>query len=80
MRAAAAVVLALAGLAWAYGVYCYIQMVRHRQPWVPALSIMWPAQYLTTRGLEYRRRALVSYAMFMVLGSVLVLLGRLVEQ
>ena len=75
--ALAALVLALAVAAWAYGVYCYVQMVRHRQPGVPMLSLFWPAEYLTGRGLEFRRRALWSYAAFGVLALLLILLGRL---
>jgi predicted metal-binding membrane protein len=76
MLAAAAVVLALTVLAWAYGVYCYVQMVRHRQPGVPALSVVWPAERLTKQGLEFRRRALWSYAAFAVFALLLVMLGR----
>lgn len=75
--AAAALVLALAVAAWAYGVYSYVQMVRHRQPGVPMFSLVWPAEYLTARGLEFRRRALWSYAAFAVLALLLVLLGML---
>ena len=76
LPAAAAVVLGLALATWAYGVYCYVQMVRHRQPGVPSLSLAWPARSLTARGLEFRRRALWSYLAFMVLAIVLVLLGQ----
>jgi hypothetical protein len=76
MLGAAAVVLALTVLAWAYGVYCYVQMVRHRKPGVPAVSVAWPAERLTKQGLEYRRRALWSYAAFAVLALLLVMLGR----
>jgi hypothetical protein len=79
MLAAAAVVLALAVLSWAYGVYCYVQMVRHRQPDVPALSVVWPAQRLTRRGLDYRRRALLSYGVFVVLALLLIVLARFSE-
>jgi hypothetical protein len=68
-------VLALAVAAWGYGVYCYIQMVRHRQPGIPALSVVWPAECLTKRGLEFRRRALWSYAVFAALALFLVVLG-----
>jgi hypothetical protein len=75
MLTAAAVVLALAILAWAYGVYCYVQMVRRRQPGVPALSIVWPAERLTKQGLEFRRRALWSYAAFAVFALLLMALG-----
>ena len=76
MLAAAAAVLALTVLAWAYGVYCYVQMVRHRQPGTPALSVVWPAERLTKQGLEFRRRALWSYAAFAVFALLLVMLGR----
>jgi hypothetical protein len=75
MMAAAALVLALTVLAWAYGVYCYVQMVRHRRPGVPALSVLWPAERLTTQGLEFRRRVLWSYAAFAVLAVALMILG-----
>ena len=68
--------LALAILAWAYGVYCYVQMVRHRKPGVPALSVLWPAHSLTQRGLDYRHRALLSYGVFVSLALVLILLAR----
>jgi hypothetical protein len=70
-----AVVLALAIAAWVYGVYCYVQMVRHRRPGVPILSMMWPAQFLTERGREFRRRALLSYGVFAILGLLLILWG-----
>ena len=79
MLAAAAAVLALAVLAWAYGVYCYLQMVRHRQPGVPALSVIWPAHNLTQRGLDYRRHALLSYGVFVVLALLLIVLARFGE-
>jgi hypothetical protein len=79
MLAAAAVVLALTVLAWAYGVYCYVQMVRHRHPGVRALSVVWPAERLTKQGLEFRRRVLWSYAAFAVLALLLVMLGRVVR-
>jgi hypothetical protein len=75
MLVLASVVLALAVAAWAYGVYCYIQMVRHRLPGVPSLSMLWPAERLTKQGLEFRRRALWSYAAFAVLALLLVILG-----
>lgn len=70
---------AIAILTWAYGVYCYVQMVRHRQPGVPALSVIWPQQNLTQRGLAYRRRALQSYGVFLILAVVLILLARFSE-
>jgi hypothetical protein len=75
MLAVAALVLALTALAWTYGVYCYVQMVRHRRSGVPALSVLWPAQRLTKQGLEFRRRLLWSYAVFVVLAVVLMILG-----
>ncbi len=71
-----ALVLALAVAAWAYGVYCYVQMVRHRQPGVPRLSMVWPTQKLTERGREFRRRALWSYLTFGMLALLLVILGQ----
>ena len=74
--AVAALVLALALATWVYGVYSYVQMVRHRQPGVPSLSLVWPAQNLTPRGLEFRRRALWSYLAFLLLAILLVLLGQ----
>jgi hypothetical protein len=80
MGAAAAAVLALIVLAWAYGVYCYVQMVRHRQAGVPALSLVWPAERLTMQGLEFRRRALWSYAAFGMLALLLMILGQVAAQ
>jgi hypothetical protein len=70
-----ALVLALMLLVWAYGIYCYVQMVRHRRPGVPAMSMMWPTDYLTERGREFRRRALRSYLAFALLALLLVLLN-----
>jgi len=67
--------LAIGAVSWLYGVYCYVQMVRHRRPGVPLLSMMWPAEFLTESGREYRRRALRSYGVFAVLGLVLILWG-----
>jgi hypothetical protein len=69
----AAVVIAL----WVYGIYCYIQMVRHRRPGVSPLELAWTPDRLTPRGLEYRRRALWSYAAFGILAVLLVVLGSL---
>jgi hypothetical protein len=69
----AAVAIAL----WAHGVYCYIQMVRHRRPGVSAFEVAWSPDRLTPAGLEYRRRALRSYAAFAVLALLLMLAGRL---
>jgi hypothetical protein len=70
-----ALVLALMLLVWAYGIYCYIQMVRYRRPGVSAMSMMWPTEYLTERGREFRRRALRSYLAFALLALLLVLLN-----
>jgi hypothetical protein len=53
-------------------------MVRHRRPGIPASSLIWPAQFLSERGLHFRRRALRSYVAFAVLALILVLLNRLV--
>jgi hypothetical protein len=72
-----AVLLALMCAAWGYGLYCYVQMVRHRLPGVPAFSMLWPAQYLDQRGREFRRRALLSYATFALLALLLILLNQL---
>jgi hypothetical protein len=73
-----ATVLALMVAAWLYGIYCYVQMVRHRLPGIPATSLLWPPQYLTDQGREFRRRALRSYAAFAVLAVFLVALNYLV--
>lgn len=72
-----AVLLALLLSTWVYGIYCYVQMVRHRRPGIPALSTLWPAEFLTERGLDYRRRALRSYGTFAVLALLLVLINQL---
>jgi hypothetical protein len=69
----AAVAIAL----WAYGIYCYVQMVRHRRPGVSPLELAWSPDRLTPRGLEYRRRALRSYAAFGILAILLMVLGSL---
>ena len=70
---AAAILMALAVAAWAYGVYCYVQMVRHRHRGVPVFSVVWPSEYLTERGLEFRRRALLSYLAFGLCALLLIL-------
>jgi hypothetical protein len=72
-----AVLLALMCAAWGYGLYCYVRMVRHRLPGVPAFSMLWPAQYLDERGREFRRRALRSYAAFAILALLLIVLNQL---
>ena len=71
--AGAAVAIAL----WVHGVYCYIQMVRHRRPGVSPLEVAWSPDRLTPLGLEYRRRALRSYAAFGILAVVLMIAGSL---
>lgn len=73
--AGAAVAIAL----WVYGVYCYIRMVRHRRPGVSPLELAWTPERLTPRGLEYRRRALRSYAAFGLLALALLAIGSLVS-
>lgn len=72
---AVAVLLALMVAAWAHGIYCYVHMVRHRRSGVPAFSMLWPAESLSEKGLEYRRRALRSYAAFALLALLLVLVN-----
>ncbi len=67
-----AAVMALLVAAWVYGIYCYIQMVRHRRPGIPASSLLWPPEYLTDRGREFRRRALRTYLVFAMLAVILV--------
>jgi hypothetical protein len=71
--AGAAVAIAL----WVYGVYCYVQMVRHRRPGVSPFELAWSPDRLTPVGLEYRRRALRSYAAFGILAILLMVLGSL---
>jgi hypothetical protein len=70
-----AIVLALMTAAWAYGTYCYVQMVRHRRPGIPMLAMLWPAESLTERGREFRKGVLRSYAAFGVLALVLLILN-----
>ena len=77
--AALSLVLAVAVAAWAYGVYAYVQMVRHRRPGVDPLSFAWPVERLTQRGREFRRRALQSYLVFGVLAILAMVLSRLLE-
>lgn len=75
--AAFSVGLAVAIALWVSGLYCYVQMVRHRRPGVSPLELAWPAERLTAQGLAYRRRALRSYAAFGILAILLMVLGRL---
>jgi hypothetical protein len=72
-----ATVCAIAIALWAYGIYCYVQMVRHRVSGANPFRIAWPPDQLTQRGREFRRRALRAYAWFAVLGLVLLLLTTL---
>jgi hypothetical protein len=75
--AAFSVGTAVAIALWVYGLYCYVQMVRHRRPGVSPLELAWSPDRLTPRGLEYRRRALRSYAAFGILAILLMVLGSL---
>jgi hypothetical protein len=68
---------AVAFALWVHGVYCYIQMVRHRRPGVSPLEVAWSSDRLTPLGLEYRRRALRSYAAFGILAVLLMVAGSL---
>lgn len=72
-----AILFALAIALWLYGVYCYIQMVRHRAAGTSAFQLAWPSQQLTERGREFRRRALRAYAAFGLLALLLLLLATL---
>ena len=74
---AVAVLLALLLAVWVHGIYCYVQMVRHRRPGIPAFSMLWPAEFLNQKGLDYRRRALRSYAAFGILALLLVVVNLL---
>ena len=69
----AAVAIAL----WVHGVYCYVQMVRHRRPGVSPLEVAWSSDRLTPVGLAYRQRALRSYAAFGILALLLMVAGSL---
>jgi hypothetical protein len=73
LAAGAAVAIAV----WVYGIYCYVQMVRHRRPGVSRFELVWSPDRLTPVGLEYRRRALRSYAALGILAIVVMLLGSL---
>lgn len=68
---------AIAIALWGYGVYCYVQMVRHRVSGANPFQMAWPPDQLTRQGREFRRRALRAYAWFAVLGLVLLLLTTL---
>jgi hypothetical protein len=47
---------------WIYGIYCYVQMVRHRATGANPLQLAWPREQLTPLGREFRRKALRAYA------------------
>jgi ABC-type branched-subunit amino acid transport system permease subunit len=72
-----AIACAIAVALWAYGVYCYVQMVRHRMPGTNPLQVGWPPEQLTEMGRKFRRRALRTYAWFAVVVLVLLVLTRL---
>jgi hypothetical protein len=72
-----AIACAIAVALWAYGVYCYVQMVRHRIPGTNPLQVGWPPEQLTEMGREFRRRALRTYSWFVVVVIVLLVLTRL---
>jgi hypothetical protein len=65
---------------WIYGVYCYVQMVRHRVRGAHPLQVAWLPDQLTDRGREYRRRALRAYVGFAALALVLLLLTGLLSR
>jgi hypothetical protein len=60
---------------WIYGVYCYVQMVRHRTAGTHPFQVAWPSDQLTPTGREFRRRALRAYAWFAVLAIALLILS-----
>ena len=69
-----AIACALGIALWGYGVYCYVQMVRHRVSGTSPFQISWPAEHLTERGRDFRRRALRTYAWFAMVAIVLLVL------
>jgi hypothetical protein len=60
---------------WVYGVYCYVQMVRHRTPGAHPFQVAWTSDQLTPAGREFRRRALGAYAAFALLALALLVLS-----
>ena len=74
-----AIACAIAIALWVYGIYCYVQMVRHRAPGTSAFQMAWPTDHLTERGHEYRRRALRTYAWFGLVAVVLFILTRILS-
>lgn len=69
-----ALAFAIAIVLWGYGVYCYVQMVRHRVIGASPFRIAWPPEQLTERGRAFRRRALRAYVWLAVLGLLLLIL------
>jgi hypothetical protein len=65
---------AIAIALWLYGVYCYVQMVRHRVSGTSPFQMSWPTDHLTERGREFRRRALRTYAWFGLVALMLFIL------
>jgi hypothetical protein len=72
-----AIACAISIALWGYGVYCYVQMVRHRVRGANPFQMAWPPDQLTPRAREFRRRALRAYAWFAVLAIALLILTRL---
>lgn len=72
-----AIACAIAIALWAYGVYCYVQMVRHRVSGANPFRVAWPLDQLAQRGLEFRRRALQVYLWFAILALVILVLTSL---
>jgi hypothetical protein len=72
-----AIACAIAIALWGYGVYCYVQMVRHRVRGASPFQMAWPPDQLTQQGREFRRRALRAYAWFAVLALLLLILTTL---
>jgi hypothetical protein len=72
-----ALACAIAIALWAYGVYCYVQMVRHRVSEANPFRVAWPLDQLTQRGREFRRRALQVYLWFAILALVILVLTSL---
>jgi hypothetical protein len=68
---------AIAIVLWAYGVYCYVQMVRNRTPGAHPLQLVWSSDHLTQRGREFRHRALRTYLWFTVVAVLLLLVSSL---
>ena len=65
---------AIAIALWLYGVYCYVQMVRHRVSGTSPFQMSWPTDHLTQRSREFRRQALRTYAWFGLVALMLFIL------